>query len=276
MKKQIYNIGLVLLGSFLVAFGVNTVFVPFSIASGGVTGLGILINVVTGLNINMVVLVLNIIMLILALIFLGFDFFIKSVVGSLAFPAFMFIIPEIPIADDLFLALVIGNVIVAIGVRVVYMGNGSTGGTTVPPMILNKYFKVSVSKGLLISDGVVVALSLFVLGYQDFVVACVSIAVFIIVFDYISVGLTRSKAVYIISEEHDKIRKEILETLDRGATYIHGAGAYNLVQKDILMVVVSTKQLIVLKKICEKIDPKAFIIINTVNEVHGEGFSYVR
>ncbi len=274
MKKKIVNIILILVGSLLLAIGVNTVYVPYEIASGGVTGFAIVLESAFGFGINTTVFVLNGVLLVAALIFIGKDFFIKSLLGSLALPFFMTVVPVEPLTDDLVISLVAGTIFVAIGIKIVYVANGSTGGTTIPPMIFKKYFNFPISRGLLISDGLVVLSSFFVLGLNKSVVATISIIFFVMVYEYIETGIRRARSVHIISKFHREIKEEIFEKLDRGATYLNGHGAYNLEERDVLVVVVGVRELSKLKSICDKHDENAFIIVHNVVDVHGEGFSY--
>ncbi len=270
------NLAFILFGSFLVAFSVNTVYSPFVIPAGGVTGLAIVVNQALGFSESMTVLVVNAILLLTALIFIGKEFFLKSIVGSFALPFFMKFIPVFELTEDKFIALLAGTIIACSGIKLVYMAEGSTGGTTVPPIILHKYFGFSKAKGLFISDGFVVVATLFVIGLQEFVVAAVGIVLFAITYEYIESGISMSKSVHIISDKHEEIRNYVMNDLNRGATYLNGTGAYNLKEKKVLVVVVKTSQLQKLKKKCEQLDENAFIIIHSVSEVHGSGFSYVR
>lgn len=266
----------ILSGTLLIAFAVNTTFIPFVIPAGGVTGLAIIVNSALGISENLTVLVLNIILLVVALIFIGKKFFLKSVVGSLALPFFMNVLPVFELTTDKFMALFAGTIILSIGVKLVYMVEASTGGTTIPPIILQKYFGFARSKGLFISDGVVVLTTLFVIGLQEFIVAAVGIVLFALTYEYIETGISMSKSVHIISERHEEIRKFVMNDLNRGATYLNGTGAYNLKEKKVLVVVIKTNQLQRLKRKCNELDENAFIIIHSVSEVHGSGFSYTR
>lgn len=274
--KIVKNVTFILGGTCLIAFSVNTVFIPFVIPSGGVTGLAIVLNQALGLNENMVVLVLNIILLIVSLLFIGKSFFLKSIIGSLALPFFMEVLPVFELTTDKFMALFAGTIIMSIGIKMVYFVEGSTGGTTIPPIILQKYFGFAKSKGLILSDGVVVISALFVIGLQEFIVAAVGIILFAIIYEYIETGISMSKSVHIISEKHEEIRNFVINDLNRVSTYLHGSGAYNLKEKNILVVVIRTNQLQRLKKKCSELDENAFIIIHSVSEVHGTGFSYTR
>ncbi len=270
------NLGLILSGTLLIAFSVNTTFIPFVIPAGGVTGLAIIAKQAFGISESLTVLVLNMFLLIAALMFIGKKFFLKSIVGSLALPIYMNVLPVFELTTDKFMALFAGTIILSIGVKLVYMAEASTGGTTIPPVILNKYFGYAKSKGLFISDGVVVLTTLFVIGLQEFIVAAVGIILFAIIYEYIETGISMSKSVHIISEKHEEIKDFVMNELGRGATYLNGTGAYQLQEKNILVVVVKTNQLQRLKKKCNELDENAFIIIHSVSDVHGSGFSYTR
>lgn len=274
MIQQFKNALLVLIGAFLVAVSVNFFFAPYNIIAGGVSGLAILIEGVTQGVVSKAwtLLLFDIVLLFLGLITLGKSFFFKTVLGTLALPLFIGILPTVKLSDDVFLAVIIGSIVAGVGLALVYYGHGSTGGTTVPPMILRKYFKLNVSMGLFLSDGIVVLLALGAFGWQSFFYAIIAIAISSLIVDYLETGLFRSKAVYVISDESEKIKREIYDVFGRGVTYFHGEKTFTEKKTNIVLVVVKASELQNLKEKIHSIDPNAFVIITTVSEVRGEGF----
>lgn len=274
LLQNVKNALLVLIGAFLVAVSINFFFAPYNIIAGGVSGLAILIEGVT----NGVVpkawtlLFADIILLFLGLITLGKSFFLKTALGTIALPVFIGLLPTIKLSDDVFLAVIIGSIVSGVGLALVYYGHGSTGGTTVPPMIFRKYFKLNVSVGLFLSDSIVVLLALGVFGWQSFFYAIISIAIASILVDYLETGLFRSKAVYVISDKSEEMKEAIYEVFGRGVTYFYGEKTFTGKPTNITLCVVKASELQNLKERIHEIDASAFVIVTTVSEVRGEGF----
>lgn len=274
IKQQVKNVILVLVGAFLVAVSINFFFAPYNIVAGGISGLAILIeNVTQGAISKAVILFLaDLILLILGYITLGKSFFWKTVLGTIALPLFIGVLPTIKLSDDVFLAVIVGSIIAGVGLALVYYGHGSTGGTTVPPMILKKYFKLNVSMGLFISDGVIVLIALSVFGWQSFFYAIISIAISSLLVDYLETGMFRSKAVYIISDQNAVVKDVIYDVFGRGVTYFYGQKTFSGKETNIILCVVKAAELQSLKEKVYEVDNDAFVIVTTVSEVRGEGF----
>lgn len=274
IKQLCLNTALVLIGAFLVAVSINFFFAPYNIIAGGMSGLAILIESVTGGAISkaLVLLIADIILLGLGYVTLGKDFFFKTAIGTVSLPVFIALLPTFKLSDDVFLAVIIGSIISGVGLALVYYGNGSTGGTTVPPLIFKKYYKLNVSMGLFLSDSIVVLLALGVFGWQSFFYAIISIAITSVLVDYLETGLFRSKAVYIITDESEAIKEAIYRVFGRGVTFIHGQKTFTKQQTNITLCVIKASELQHLKEIIYECDKDAFVIITTVSEVRGEGF----
>lgn len=272
--QNIKNVSLVLIGAFLVAVSINFFFAPYNIVAGGVSGLAILIEGVTNGTVPKAwtLLFADVILLFLGLVTLGKSFFLKTALGTIALPVFIGILPTVKLSDDVFLAVIIGSIVSGVGLALVYYGHGSTGGTTVPPMIFKKYFRLNVSVGLFLSDSVVVLLALGVFGWQSFFYAIISIAIASILVDYLETGLFRSKAVYIISDKSEEIKEAIYDVFGRGVTYFYGEKTFTEKKTNITLCVVKASELQYLKEKVQEIDASAFVIVTTVSEVRGEGF----
>lgn len=248
---------------------------PHHIAAGVVSGLGILLESALGFDRAMVILVLNIIMLVLALLFLGKQPFFKVLFGSLVFPLIIAIIPETMITPDRLLSVIFGSAIFALGVAILYKNNSSSGGTTIPPLIFKKYFHLNTSIGLLFTDAVVVSLNLFVFGFEEFLYAILSIVITSIVMSYIETGTNRKKSIMVMSEDSlEEIRRRLSAEIGRGLTLLEAKGGYNRKSKEVLLIVVTDHEFSRIKPLIEEIDPTAFVIVNSVAEVMGSGFTY--
>lgn len=260
---------------FLLAASINLFLGPHHVAAGGVSGIGILLESALGWDRAAVIMVLNILMLILAYTFLGKGPFLKVLYGSFAFPVAIALVPEYMVAEDRLLSVIFGSAIFALGVAILYKNQSSSGGTTIPPLIFKKYFNLNPAIGLLATDAIVVSMNLFVFGFEEFLFAILSIVITSGVMTYIETGFNRKKSIMILSENHvNEIREAVFDKTARGATLLAAQGGYQQADKQVLLIVASDQEFMQIRQIIETIDPKAFVIVNNVSEVLGQGFSY--
>lgn len=275
MKSVIKQIPLVTLSLALIGISINMFLAPHHIAAGGVSGIGVLVEQAFGINRATTVLVLNLLMLILTFFFLGRPVFIKTVIGSMLLPISLAVVTEIKVVEDPFLAVIFGSAIFAVGVAILYKIGASSGGTTIPPLIFQKYFGISTSLGLLLTDAVIVIFNIFVFGTEAFFFAILSLVLTSIVMNYIETGMKRRRAVMIMSENHiDAIKVALLENLNRGITVFSVSGGYTGNEKNMLMIILTNQEYQSILKVIDEIDKTSFIIAYNVSEVHGLGFSY--
>lgn len=222
-----------------------------------------------------VVMILNGLMLVLAAIFLGKTVFLRTLLGSILFPLSLRIVPQVMLTQDRLLSVIMGSVIFAAGVAILYRIQSSSGGTTIPPLILKKYFNINTSIGLLFTDMLIVFMSLYVFGFEEFLFAILSIGITSLVMNYIETGLKRRKAVMILSLTHSEaIRAKLLEEIDRGMTLFDVRGGKNNTPQDMILTVIKRQEYPKVLEVIETIDPKCFVIVYEVSEVHGLGFTY--
>ena len=274
MIKYLKKLAGILIAVTGISVSVNMFLGPHNIAAGGITGLGIILETSFGFPRATTILVANGVILLAALIFLGKVVFINTVIGAVLLPVAIRFIPQIMILEDTMLSMLVGSVIMAIAASVLYANHASTGGTTLPPLILKKYFGMNPSIGLFISDGVIIVLCLIVFSVESFFYAISSIAITAIVMSYIESGIKKRKMVYIISDQSEKIAEEIQIKLERGVTLVPVIGAYERKEKEMIMVTMDSKNYRDLLDIAKKHDEKAFMITSTVSQVHGHGFTY--
>jgi len=274
MKKRIVKFVYIIIAVAGVAVSVNMFLGPHHIAAGGITGLAIIFDTLFGFDRSITILAANVLIIVAALIFLGKEVFINTVLGALLLPVFIRFIPQITLVGDTMLSMLAGSVIMAISASILYANHASTGGTTLPPLIFKKYFGLSPSIGLLISDGLVIALSLIVFNVDSFFYAIFSVTITAIAMGYIESGLLKRKMVYIISDQSEEITKEIQTKLDRGVTLVPVIGAYERKEREMIMVTMDSKNYRDLLDIVKAHDDKAFMITDNVSQVHGEGFTY--
>ena len=270
IKKLLYIVGAIILISVVV----NIFLGPHNIAAGGLTGLAIILEEWLGLSRSMIVLIGNGLLLIVTFIFLGRETFLNTVIGASLLPVFIGIIPQYKLINDTMLSMVVGSALSGIAVTMLYSNNASSGGTAIPPLIFKKLFNLSPSIGLFLTDGLVVILSLWVFSVDAFFYAITSIFITSVVMNYLENGVNKKKMVYIISDMHDVIVEEILHTIGRGVTIVPVIGAYRQNEKKMLIVTLDKRNYQQLLTIVDSHDKQAFMITDTVSDVHGEGFTY--
>jgi len=253
---------------------VNMFLAPHSIAAGGITGLAVILETLLSFNRAFVVLISNAVILIITFIFLDRQTFFNTVTGAAMLPVFIGIVPNMTLVNDTMLSMVVGSVMFGIAVSVLYNNKASSGGTSIPPLILKKYWNVNTSVGLFITDGAVVLLCLLVFSVDSFFYAIFSIFITSATMSYIETGINKKKMVYIISDENDKISYDIINQIEKGVTIVPIVGAYKQTQRQMLMVALDMKKYRQLTTIVNKHDKKAFMITDTVSDVHGKGFTY--
>ncbi len=275
MKKLVWSYAKILFALVILGVSINMFLGPHHIAAGGVSGLGILLESALGFNRALVIFVLNAVMLVLALLFLGKNLFFKVLFGSIIFPLVIAVVPETMVTSDRLLSVIFGSAIFALGVAILYKNNSSSGGTTIPPLIFKKYFGLNTSIGLLATDAVVVSLNLFIFGFEEFLYAILSIVITSMVMTYIETGMNRKKSIMLMSEEHlEEIRERLNQEIDRGLTLLDAKGGFNKKAKEVLMIITTDQEFLKIKAIVEEIDPEAFVVVSNVAEVMGSGFTY--
>jgi len=274
MIKQIKKIAYIAFAIAVIAVAVNMFLGPHSIAAGGITGLAIIFEKLFEFDRSITVLIANGLILIAALVFLGKEALLNTIIGAALLPVFIRLIPQITLVNDTMLSMLAGSVLMAIAASVLYANNASSGGTSLPPLILKKYLGISTSIGLLISDGIVIVLSLIVFNVDSFLYAIFSVTVTAIAMGYIESGLRKRKMVYIISDHSEAITNDIMTKLERGVTLMPVIGAYKRTEREMIMVTMDSKNHRDLLEIVKEHDEKAFMITDNVSEVHGQGFTY--
>lgn len=267
---------LVTIGALLIAVAVNWVFVPNQIVTGGLTGIGILLEYAFHLPISVTTLLLNVPLFIAGWKILGGQAFgFKTLYGFLILAGFIQVtnaMRMIPLTDEPLLASIYGGVLLGAGIGIVFRGRGTTGGTDLLARVVQKLTGFSPGVLLLLIDGLIIASAAIMFSVERILYALVSLYVTGKMIDMIQEGLSRSKVAYIISPFHDRIKSEILHSLDRGVTQLRAMGGYTGEDREILLCVVSQSEVTKLKDLVRSIDQDAFVIVSDAHEVLGEGF----
>ncbi len=287
-KEWIVAYSFILIGTFIMALGFVFFINPYKFAPGGVYGIAIVIHHVTkplvedflphGLPIGLTALSMDIPLTIIGSRILGPRFGIKTVVGFVSTAVFVDVLQNLwgdkpLVQNDPLLSAIFGGVLVGIGLGLVFRSRATSGGTDIVASILEKYTKLPIGQLLMYVDTSIALMTLF--AFHDWSIPLYSIIIIFItgrVIDITLEGFDYNKAVFIISDHHDKIREIILHTLDRGGTIIPARGMYYDRERKIIFTVLGRREVEVLKGKISKIDPEAFITIFEAKEILGKGF----
>ena len=256
----------------IVAISINFFYAPAKVAAGGATGLAILINELVGFDRAATVLIVNLIMIVLAAVFLDRGTTARIAFGSIVLPVLLKVTPSFQVLQDRTFAVLVGGSIFAVGVALLYRIDASSGGTAVPPMIFKKYFRISPALSLLAIDTVVSLGNLVTQGLEALILALFSLVITAVVMNYIETGLDRRKMVYITTNDRiDDLKKYLLDG-DKGFTIMDVRGGYMGDGREMLMVVLDNHEYNHFLRGIHQVDPEAFTIAYDISEAHGGTF----
>lgn len=262
------------LGCFLIAVSYNLFLAPNNIVAGGVGGLAIILNYLTGLENFVVILIADVMLLILSYFLLGKKKTKATILGSILFPLFVSLTSDISRIIDidtnqLLLISVFGGVVYGFGAGMIYKAGFTTGGTDIINQILSKYLKISMGNSMLYCDGTIVLLTAFVFGPTHFMYSIIVLYVISFISDRVILGVSDSKAFYIVTQEESKIKEYIIKYLNHGVTVFNAKGGYAKENQTVLMCVLPTKDYYRLKEGIHQIDPNSFFVVTDAYEVFG-------
>ena len=178
------------------------------------------------------------------------------------------------IPENLVVAGIAAGVFFGVSLGLVILGKGTTAGTDIIAMMMNKYLGWNVSSSLLIIDFFIVTPLALVIGLEKAVLTLMMLFIASKVINFVLEGFNPRKAIIIISDHFESIGRKIQKELDRGITVLNGHGFYSKQQRQVLYVVINRQQLMPIQRIIHEIDSEAFVIISDVNQVIGEGFTF--
>lgn len=281
MKKTIMDYLKIFLGSLIIAAGIYYFWAPAQLAAGGISGLAIVVqSFLTNVPISLIILCLDAIMFIIGFVVLGKNFGIRSISSSLsiviATRIYETITPNIvQLSEDNLVILIFGVLCIALGQAIVFSQGASSGGTDIIAKIISKYTHLNIGVSLLIADTVVVVLAVGTFGIEKGLYAALGVLGTGVMIDYFISGFNVEKYVMIIPSSEtccEAINKYILEDLGRGATIYKAEGAYSKDAKKVVTTVVGRREFILIKQHIQKIDENAFVTVQNLHEVVGEGF----
>ncbi|MCL1632616.1 YitT family protein [Sporolactobacillus sp. CPB3-1] len=275
---QTKNILFILLGAAIYAFGLVNFNMKNMLAEGGVTGITLILYNLLSIDPAVSNIVLNI-----PLFFAGWRFFkrnefIYTLIGTFSLSFFLYIFQhwitfDFSLTHDLFLAALFAGAFIGGGLGVIFRYGGTTGGSDIVARITHKKFGWAMSQTMLVIDAAVIIISLCYLDYRQMMYTLVGVFVGAKMIDVIQKGAYSAKAIMIFSKRSETIAKQIISVLDRSVTLMDGKGGYTGKEMNVLYCVVSRNEVFRLKSLIHEIDPNAFVTVNDVHEVFGEGFA---
>ncbi|HOB86369.1 MAG TPA: YitT family protein [Bacillota bacterium] len=275
IKRGVKDFLGIVLGTLLMAVALHFFLIPHRLAAGGVSGLGVLFYHLFNIPVGLTIIAVNTPIFIASYFMLGRRLVLQSILGAVLLSALVELLAyyfPMVVTDDLLLASVYGGVIMGIGLGLVFRSRGSTGGTALLSLILNKLLGLTPGQGLFGSDLVVIALALFAFSGEVAMYAALSLFISSWVIDVVQEGLNLNKSILVITTQGEEINRRILQSLDRGVTRIDGRGGYTGGRKEVLLCVVTRPQVTELIAMVREVDPGAFIVVGSAGEVYGEGF----
>ncbi|MDY3007227.1 YitT family protein [Anaerococcus porci] len=279
MNYKVNKIISIIFNSLLLSFGMYFFLVQHSIASGGVTGISIIISKwFSFLTVGQWSLILNIILFIVAFVFMGESFGKKSILSativSLGIMFFERVFPDTILTNDVIINVLFGAGIVSYSLSRIFFNDASSGGTDIIAAVLNKYFSITLAKCLFAIDFLVVMMAVTEFGIEKALYAVMTVIIQSVGFNYFIQGLGRKIAITVISDYSEEINKMLLSKYDRGVTLYKSEGGYSHKKRDIILTIVPFRRFPSIRDDILDIDKNAFVFTHTISEVYGEGFTY--
>ncbi len=260
-------------GTLLSAAAFNQFLIPNRMLSGGLAGLSIIINNLTGWPTGAMVLLLNIPVLYLGYKHIGGRFILLTGMAVVSFSLLLDLVPVQPLVDDLLLAAVFGGVMNGLGLGIVLKAGGSTGGTDVLGVIANRKLGISIGEVLMGFNAIIVAAGALLFDLTSALYTLIAMFVAARLVDTLQTAHGRKSAL-IVSRQADEIAKAINSRLERGVTFLYGEGAYGHSQLKVILCVLTRYEVVELKEVVLQIDPQAFMTISDTNEIIGRFAAY--
>lgn len=271
--ETVLNILSVIAGSFIFAVGINVFMIAGNLGEGGVTGLSIIFLYAFDIPLAISTLVLNGILLVIGFRFLSKRAMYYTIFAVILMSMFLGLTGSWSIEnDEIMLNVLFGGLLIGLGNGLVIRIGATTAGSAIIGRIANKYLDMKIANAILAVDLFVILLSLTVLSVQQVLLTVVAMYTAVKVMDFVIEGLNPKKAITIVSTKPEALGTLINSEIGRGVTMVKGKGFYSRQETDILYVVISRSRLVRLKRLIQKYDENAFVVVNDVNSVLGNSF----
>ncbi|MGL9744338.1 YitT family protein [Enterococcus sp. DIV1286c] len=278
--KTMKEVFFIILGTSIYAFGLVYLNIANQLAEGGVSGITLILRALFHIDPAYSTLLINIPLILLGGKILGKRALAYTVLGTVSLSAFLWIWQRIPLQinleHDLLIVSLLAGLIAGVGSGIVYRMGGTTGGSDIIARILEKNHGISMGRSLLAFDVIVLLASLTYIDLKRMMYTLIASYVFSRVIDFILDGGYSAKGILVVSNKSEEIAPLLMTGLQRGVTFLHGEGGFSGVDKKMIYMVVSARELNEVKRIIHEIDEHAFLSILNVHEVEGEGFTYLK
>lgn len=263
-----------LIGVTLLALSYNIFILPNNLVYGGVSGLAIIVKRIFSIEPSVFIFAVSSLLLIISYCTLGKEKTSASILGTLLYPVIVNLTSNVRLYLDfdtsqLLLSAIFGGVVAGLGAGFVYKAGFTTGGSDIVAQILHKYFKVSMGKAIILCDGLILLSGTFIFGINNFMYALIVLYLISILTDKVLLGISSSKAFYIVTENDKEVKEYVIGKLGHGVTIFKANGGYGNKKKKVLFCVIPTKEYFKLKEGISAIDDRAFFVVTDAYEVYG-------
>ena len=271
------SISAVVFGNFLYALAVKLFLIPAGLVTGGTTGMALVVNHIFGMPVSLFVLVFNVAMLIVGWLILGKGFAMTTLASTFLYPASLelcnILFGDLVLTKDLLLCTVFSGAGIGIALGIVIRAGASTGGMDIPPLVLQKLFRIPVSVSMYCFDFSILLMQILIRPAENILYGIMLVLIYTVALDkLLLIGSSRTE-LKIVSQKSREICDAILTQVDRGVTLLDGEGGYLHRETQLIFSVISNRELIKVDKIVHTIDPDCFMVVSRVSEVRGRGFS---
>ncbi|MDD4922135.1 MAG: YitT family protein [Bacteroidales bacterium] len=271
----------ILVGLALYALGWTGFLLPHEITTGGVTGIGALIYFAKGIPVAVTYFAINIVLLFMSIRIFGWKFSVKTIFGVGVLTVFLSVAQSLIkrplLVEEPFMACVVGGVLTGVGIGIVFTANGSTGGTDIIALIINKYRNITLGRAILYSDLIIISSSYILFqSIEKIIFGITTLVISTYFIDFVVNGVRQSVQFFIFSREHEKIAERISIEAHRGVTVLDGMGWYSKDPVKVLVVMARKNESVKIFRIVKQTDPQAFVSQSSVIGVYGQGFDIIK
>jgi len=266
----------ILIGTFIMAVGINAFIIPHNLLAGGVSGLAIILQYLTKLPTGVFVLLLNIPIFIFGIKEIDRRFAFVSIVGMVSLSFFLVLtgsLSEKIWIKDILASSIYGGIFLGFASGLIFRVRASTGGTDIVSVIIKKRFEIGISTILFVMNVIIVLIGATINDYTLAIYTLISMFIATVVMNKIIIGLDTKKLVLIVTDHSEELSSALMEKVQRGITFLDGEGGYSRRKQKVIYCVISTRQLAVVKNVVSDIDPDAFMTVMDTAEIHGSGFN---
>lgn len=285
------NYLLMLVGIVIYVVGYVYFLLPYKLISGGVNGISTLIYYTTGIHPSLSYLVINIFLLMIGVKVMGWRYSFKTIIATLIISFLINLMQQgittidasgheqlmLIVGDQKFMACVIGGLMEGLGLAIVFLSGGSTGGTDILASSINKYWNISLGRLMLSFDLAIIGCSYFISqNLETMVVGYLTMLIAMNFLDYVINGVRQSVQFIIVSAKHEEIATQVNQKMDRGVTVLYGEGFYSKEKRQVLLILAKKNESRGIFALIRQIDNNAFVSMSNVEGVFGEGFDIIK